>query len=98
MKIKYVALALVFILVLLLTACAPKEGIVNNKAYHPGYWYTTTYCAVYGKNGACTMWMPHQQYSPPSWQLDLYKGDDHGWRGVSEAQFNSVRIGDYYRG
>lgn len=95
---KYLAIFVAVLVVVLLAACAPKTGVVHDKSYSAGYWYSSTYCAVYGKGGACTMWMPQQHYQPPIWELDLYEGDKHGWRSVSEAQFNSVGIGDYYRG
>jgi len=98
MKIKLIASVVgAFAIALTLAGCgAPSEGKVHDKSYSEGYYYTTNICAAYDKNGFCTVNIPQQNYSPPSWSLDLYNGDKHGWKGVTEQEYNSVKVGDWY--
>lgn len=80
-------------MVLALAACGgPHQGTVHDKSYTPGHLYTTTICHLVGKTTICT---PQTQYMGPSWELDIYNGDDHGWVSVNEGIYDSVRVGDY---
>ncbi len=84
------------VMVLALAACgAPKQGTVHDKRYSEGYYSTYFMCASYNTDGICTVNIPQQQWNPPSWALDIYNGDDHGWRSVTEGTYNSVQVGDY---
>lgn len=74
--------------VLVLAACAPDHGTVHNKRYSPAY--SSTSC--HGKPLIC-----YPTYYPASWALDLYTSDGkHGWHGVSEHEYDSVGVGDYF--
>lgn len=82
------------IIVLALAGCSTlSSGIITNKAYSPGYWYTTTTCQLVGKNTVCT---PHQAYWPPSHRFDLRDGDKEGFIYVDEFTYHEYEVGDYY--
>jgi hypothetical protein len=83
------------VLVLALAACgAPHQGVVHDKRYSEGYYYTTYICSAYNSNGTCSVQVPIQNWADPSWSLDIYNGDDHGWAYVSQSFYDSVKVGD----
>lgn len=83
------------IMVLALAACgAPHQGVVHDKRYSPPSSYTVYDCYSRDKNGVCTFQVPRQQPIGPSWSLDIYNGDDHGWVDVNEGIYDSVQVGD----
>ena len=39
------------------------------------------------------------EYVGPEWSFDLYAHDgNHGWRDVSEGDYQRYHVGDYYPG
>lgn len=81
-------------LLLGLAACGgPDHGVVHDKRHQDAYIYTTQICTSYGKYG-CQAYVPQFHRAPPSWALDIYDGDEHGWRDVSEETYDATQIGD----
>lgn len=77
-----------------ITACgSPDHGIVHDKRHEDAYVYTTQLCTSYGKYG-CTVWIPQLHHVPASWALDVYNGDEHGWREVSQQLYDATQVGD----
>jgi len=84
-------------LCLALAGCSSvSSGVITDKHYKEGYYYTTTMCSVWDANGACVVYVPIQHYSPPSWRFDLRQYEETGWVYVSEGTYNSYEIGDLY--
>lgn len=85
-------------MMLALTGCSgPDHGVVHDKDYTAGYYYTEQTCASYNNKGYCSFYIYNQRYRQPSWCLDLYASeDDHGWHCVTETEYNSVKVGDTY--
>ena len=73
-----------------------SAGTVTEKSYSPEYQYMTQQCAGYNKDGACTVWMPIWHTMPESFTLDLRDGEKDGYVRVSEAEYESYEVGDYY--
>lgn len=78
-----------------------SSGYITKKDHREGYYYTTTYCASYDSKGICTMWMPRQNYVPPTWKFDIQDtGQDGktvtGWVNVNEDTYSKYNVGDYY--
>lgn len=92
--------ALVLGVLVLLTGCThpPAHGVVVNRHYSAGYYYSTTSCHLVGKVTICT---PITSYSPPSWSLDVWenpsdKSRPHDWAYVDEGIYNSCFVGMTY--
>lgn len=95
MKAKLIALGA---LVLILTGCSSiSSGYITAKKYTPDYYYTTMQCVSYSAKGFCTVQMPVQHYVSETFKFDLRNDNkDTGWVYVSEYEYNSYEIGDYY--
>ena len=82
-----------------LTACGPTHGVVEDKHYQPGYWYTTTQCYGHGDKSGTLQCRPTMQYMPPTWALKLVPEDkpkDEGWRNVNEHEYDVCAITETY--
>lgn len=80
----------------LLTACGgPHSGQVHDKTRTEGHYESVPACAMYNSDHHCVIPSTRQQWYDPTWSLDIYNGDEHGWVSVTEARYNSVEIGDY---
>ncbi|MGW8431432.1 hypothetical protein ACWGJ9_09980 [Curtobacterium citreum] len=80
----------------LLTACGgPHSGQVHDKDHRDGYYSPSQVCTMYNTDGSCKMTTQQMHWVQPTWSLDIYNGDQHGWVSVTEARYNSVEIGDY---
>lgn len=74
-------------LLVALTACGgPDHGIVHDKSHSDAYTSFLTICSK-----TCTI-IP--QYHGPTWSLDVYNGDEHGWVSVTEQTYNAYEVGD----
>lgn len=90
------ALAVAATLGATLAGCeGPHQGIVHDKDWSPGYWWTPP-CFSSGKNSVCVS-IP--EYEPPTYRIDVYASrDDHGWVEVDAATFHRLAIGDRWDG
>lgn len=92
-------LTLIALILLVLTGCGPKEGLVLDKRFKPdlSYWGTQTTCTTTNGRQSCTTG-PHWYYNPPQWILVLKTPegkvkDKH----VKQKVYYSINIGDYYK-
>lgn len=96
----FAAGCLVLLTLVLLTGCThpPAHGVVVDRHYSAGYYYSSTSCNTVGKQTICT---PITLYSPPSWELDVWenpsdKSRPHDWASVDEGVYNSCYVGMTY--
>lgn len=92
-------LALLFIILLLITGCGPKEGLVVDKRFKPdlSYWGTQTSCTTVNGRSRCTT-SPHWYSNPAQWILVLKTPegkikDKH----VRQQVYYTIEVGDYYK-
>lgn len=82
------------IVALVVAGCSSiSSGIITNKVYNPGYWYTTTTCQLIGKTTICT---PHTNYMPETYRFDITDSGKNGFVYVNGAAYNEYEVGDYY--
>lgn len=96
---KYLKIVVLFLLLLLVSACAPDQGTIEKKKYVEEYEYWvagTTSCTGTGAQQRCTNTPGYYQYVPDSYRLYVVNGDDKGWISVSEGTYESAHVGDYY--
>ena len=93
MKAKILA-ALLAASVLLIAGCSPTStGTITGKSTNPGHFVSTTSCHPSGKTTVCT---PSIYWQPPTWRLDLRRGEKTGWVYVGQAEFDSYSVGEVY--
>ncbi len=84
------AIAIAIIALITLTACGgPDHGTVRGKSYSPE---TIVMQCMAQPKGGCIM---YPQVYPASWSLDIYNGDEHGWKRVTEETYDAYKVGDY---
>jgi uncharacterized protein YceK len=84
---------------LALAGCsAISSGTITEKHHRDGYYYTTQVCSAYDKNGACTVYVPIQNWQPPAWWFDIRYQDTEGFVYVSEDAYERYEVGDFYNG
>ena len=96
---KAVALVGSVLLAFSLCSCEEKisEGTIYEKEFEPAYTNTWIQPVYTGKYFIC---IPHSEYNPDSWYFSIYQGDGDEretarWQ-VSESQYNSYEVGDYF--
>lgn len=67
----------------------PGHGTVTDKQYQPAY--TTTQCTTVNKVTTC---MP--EYHGECYEVDYNDGHHDGYRCLSQGEYNSYKVGDYY--
>jgi hypothetical protein len=84
---------LAFVVATLAACGAPDAGTVTGHG-HNGSWVEMR-CAVYGKNGLCTVYMPVTH--PEEWCLTLRDGDDTGDQCFGDATvWDRYPVGSHY--
>lgn len=88
---------------LLVAGCSGiRRGEVFNRSYFPPYNQYTLMCFSYNQNGTCAMLMPIITPIPESWEICVQRVEDGKLRKncfpVTQATYDSVRIGDYFDG
>lgn len=96
---KAVALFALFFLAFSLCSCGEKisEGTIYEKKFEPAHTVTWTQFIVAGK---VLVPVVHSNLVPDSWYFSIFQGDEHEretarWQ-VSESQYNSYEVGDYF--
>lgn len=83
-----------------LSACGSSldHGVITGKHVSPEYWYTTTYCASYGKYG-CRLWLPLPEHQPAQYVLDLRDPKNPKTTGsvdVDQSTWDAAKVGGMY--
>lgn len=91
-------LAAIVAAALLLVGCSSiSAGEITKKDHSEAYDYPVTYCAFYKSNGTCGMWSQRWEHVPERWKFDIQNDNgDTGWVYVTEPEFESYSVGDYY--
>lgn len=91
-------LAVIVTAALLLVGCSSiSSGYITAKKYHEAYDYYTMSCAAYNSKGVCMTWVQVWHHVKEKWSFDIRNDNqDTGWVYVSESEYNSYGIGDYY--
>ena len=84
--------------ILLLAGCAPlDDGYIRDKRFEPENWYPVLYCAMYNNKGMCTLWLNRMEYDDPDWLIQLELKERTGWRKVTQEEYDSVTVGEWYQ-
>lgn len=100
---KKICIAILLVFILFLSACSPKitSGEVYDKEYREAFVTVSVYPVVTynGKTSTTTM-VPYTVYYPERWVIFIKSFEDGEWITedfyVSEAVYNSIRIGDMF--
>lgn len=90
------------VILLALLACGEgnqlDQGEVIEKNYDDPDTWTSLYCASYGQNGGCILWLPMTHQDGPHWSLRVVGVDDEGeqrkeWHEVTQTLYETANIG-----
>ena len=91
-------LAAIVATALLLVGCSSiSSGEITKKNHYEAYDYPVSYCVIYKSDRQCSMWGTRYEHVPERWSFDIQNDNkDTGWVNVSESEFESYSVGDYY--
>ncbi|MDB5161805.1 MAG: hypothetical protein JWM52_313 [Candidatus Saccharibacteria bacterium] len=94
MYIKKAAVVACLALTVFLTGCSSiSEGYITQKQYTPAHEGTWIWCHAVGKVTIC---QPMPIYYDDEWTFDIKKGKDKGYVDITEKEYDSYSVGDYY--
>lgn len=101
---KKICTAILLVFVLFLSSCSPKitSGEVYDKEYRESFVTVSVYPVVtYNGKTSTTIMVPYTVYYPERWVVFIKSFEDGEWITedfyVSEAVYNSIRIGDIFK-
>lgn len=89
------AVAVLVLVMLWVTACGAREGVITEKGHDPAWVQTQQQCVGYSAQGVCTIWMPITTYWPDVWWIRILSdsGETGQWE-VSRDEWDRLAIGN----